>query len=86
MVTISGVQVSKDLSAAKIYFTLLQVTDVLVVTEGLQHAAGYLGVQLAKSIKLRKTPRLYFHYDDSLDQGKRIEDLLAGMPAVEIGL
>lgn len=76
MITVSAVRVSRDLSSALVYFTLLQESDLQAVTDGLQNAAGFLGVQLGKSLSLKKMPRLQFCYDKTLDEGEKIDRLL----------
>ena len=44
--------------------------------KGLKEIAGQLRTQLARAMKLRHVPELHFHYDDSVDRGERIDNLL----------
>lgn len=76
MVTITGVDVSPDLSHAKIFFTTLSEAHVGEATEGLQRAAGFLRSQLARRIKLYSTPELRFVYDESVERGDRLSRLI----------
>ena len=76
LVTISGVRVSRDLSVAKVFVTLLQGGARDQVIEGLRNAAGFLGIQLGKSMTLKKMPRLEFYYDESFEEGAKIDRLL----------
>ena len=39
--------------------------------------------QLAQAVKMRHVPELHFHYDDSVDRGERIEELLRSVPKPE---
>ena len=39
--------------------------------------------QLAHAVKMRHVPELHFHYDDSVDKGERIEQLLRDSPKPE---
>src|SRR5581483_635378 len=71
MVTITSVDVSPDLSHAKIFFTGLPETS-----KGLSRAAGYLRSQLARRIKLYTTPELRFVYDESVERGDRLSRLI----------
>lgn len=72
MLTINEVNLSRDLSFADVYFTLLQDGDKKTAEETLDHAAGFLRSQLAKVLNTRTTPRLRFHYDMSVGDGRRL--------------
>jgi ribosome-binding factor A len=76
MVTITSVDVSPDLSHAKVFFTLLQQEQKLPTEKALQRAAGYLRSQLAHRIKLYTTPELRFVYDESVERGDRLSRLI----------
>jgi len=72
MVTLNEVKVSRDLSYADVYFTMLGQTDHESATEALSKAAGFLRSELAKVLTARTTPKLRFHYDDSVENGERM--------------
>jgi len=76
MVTITAVDVSPDLSHAKVFFTLLEEKDRETTTQGLQRAAGYLRSQIANRIKLYTTPELRFVYDESIERGDHLSQLI----------
>ena len=76
MVTITAVDVSPDLSHAKVYFTTLSKEHVDDAREGLQRAAGFLRSQLARRVKLYTTPELRFAYDESVERGDRLSRLI----------
>jgi ribosome-binding factor A len=76
MVTITAVDVSPDLSHAKVFFTLLDKKEIEDTTKGLQRAAGYLRSQLARRIKLYTTPELRFEYDESVERGDHLSQLI----------
>ena len=77
MVTLAGVEVSRDLAHAKVWFTVLgdpqQVADT---TEGLQRAAGFLRRELGRRMRLRVVPLLHFQYDDTQEKGARLSALI----------
>lgn len=76
-VTITDVEVDRELAFATIYVTALQGEERREeVVRGLKHASGFLRSALAKSIQLRSFPQLRFRWDDSLEQGTRIDALL----------
>lgn len=78
-ITISHVEISRDLSFAKIFITLLgdenpaAIKDILAF---LKRATGYLRHELAGSVKLRIVPQLQFVYDNSIGQGARLSRLI----------
>jgi len=77
--SITRVNVSKDLSFADVYVSDIRGKNIEKGAEGLQSAAGFIQSQLGASMHIRKIPRLRFHPDtsigDSFDLIKRIEEL-----------
>jgi ribosome-binding factor A len=77
MVTISAVEVTRDLSVAKVYFTVLDPEhDTQQTLQGLSHAGGFLRRELAHRMKLRVVPELRFYYDSSIENGSRLSALI----------
>ena len=76
MITITSVDVSPDLSHAKVFFTVLEKQKLADTLAGLGRSAGFLRSQLAKRIKMYTTPQLRFVYDESVEQGDRISRLI----------
>lgn len=77
MVTISAVEVTKDLSVAKVFFTVLNPGhDVQQTLKGLNHAVGFLRRELGHRMKLRVVPELRFQYDRSIEEGSRLSALI----------
>jgi ribosome-binding factor A len=77
MITLTDVEVSVDQSHAKVFFTVLGEPERIAdATEGLQHAAGFLRSQLAHRMKLRLVPQLTFKYDESVERGMRLSQLI----------
>ena len=79
MVSITGVNVSRDLGHAKIYFTVLGCDsgdDASDSTEALNKAAGFLRSQLSRDSNMRSVPQLRFYFDSSVGQGRHLEDLI----------
>lgn len=75
MVTITGVEVTKDYSHAKVFYTTLKgANDGL--QQGLERAAGFLRSKLAASMKLRIMPQLHFVYDGSIERGAHLSQLI----------
>ena len=77
MVTVSAVEVSRDLTVAKVYFTVLNPgRDVKETLDGLNHAIGFLRRELGRRMKLRVVPELRFQYDSSIEEGSRLSALI----------
>lgn len=74
MVTITEVEVSGDMSHAKIYYSAADGTKEL--QKGLEKSAGFLRTQLSKRLLLRTVPQLHFVYDASIDRGMRLSKLI----------
>lgn len=79
MVTVSGVEVSRDLAYAKVFVTFLTMGDQTPQggLEALQEATGYIRSLLGKAIRLRVTPEITFYFDASLTEGMRISNLVS---------
>jgi ribosome-binding factor A len=75
MVTVTGVEVARDYSHAKIFYTTLEGANDLV-QQGLERASGFLRSQLAHAMKLRITPQLHFVYDPSIEHGAHLSQLI----------
>jgi len=76
MVTLTSVDVSPDLSHAKVFFTLLDTGKKDDTNRALRRAAGFLRSQLAHRMKMYTTPELRFVYDESVERGDRISQLI----------
>ena len=73
-VTITAVEVSNDLSFAKVYFTTLD--DREHVEHDLNNAAGFFRSLLAERLIMRHTPELRFIFDESIEYGQKIEKII----------
>ena len=79
-ITITGCEVSNDLSYAKVFFTSLIDTDTKILERELNDStAGYLRSELAHRLDLRKTPELRFKYDESLAYGNHISEVIENL-------
>lgn len=77
MVTISGVDVSADLSHAKVWFTVLgDEAGVAHTSEGLRRAAGFLRRELGRRLHIRIIPELHFHFDNTQARAARLDALI----------
>lgn len=80
-VTITGVDCSKDLSHARVHFSMLAASGdddaaVKAAAKALNGAAGALHHELKARLRMRLIPALSFHFDDSLLRGAKLEALI----------
>lgn len=73
---ITGVDVTNDLSYAKVYFTVLDRSEKGLVFTALNGASGFIRKCLADRIEIRNTPELKFIYDDSEEYGEKIDKII----------
>ena len=77
LVTFTGVELSRDQSHAKVFFTVLGAGGAIAeAQQGLERAAGFLRSQLAHRLTIRKVPELHFAYDESVERGVRLSKLI----------
>ncbi len=77
-VTVTGVQTAPDLSHARVWVSVLgdeKARDEAL--EGLASSRGLLQAKLGGELRMKRTPTLEFSYDESIDRGMRMEELLA---------
>jgi ribosome-binding factor A len=80
MVTVSGVDISRDLSYAKVFVTFLNDDDPQVIEQGLSvlnDAKGYIRTLIGKAMRLRIIPEIKFFYDESLVKGMQMSSLVS---------
>lgn len=79
MVSITDVEVSRDLAHGRVFVTVLgkdSEAEAADTVAALNHAAGHLRTLIAKGMKARTTPRLQFVYDSSVVRGARMSELI----------
>jgi ribosome-binding factor A len=76
-VTVTGVKTSPDLRHARVYVSVMgEEAERAATLQVLESAHGYLQGRIASQLSLRHTPALSFQYDESIDRGMRISELL----------
>ena len=79
MVSVTGVDVSRDLAHARVYYTVIgsdSSEEARESTEALNRAAGFLRSQLSRDSNMRSVPQLRFYFDSSVGRGRDLEDLI----------
>lgn len=85
MITVTMCDVSGDLKYAKVYFSIFGADGekIKAVKKGLYSAAGYIRSQIAEKLNMRQTPELSFEYDDAMERGANIFELLKKVNVTE---
>jgi ribosome-binding factor A len=79
-VTITKVDVSDDLRLAKVYYSVFGGEQEKEESyQGLESAKGYIKRELGRRVRLKYMPEISFMFDDSLEYGEHIEELLQGL-------
>ena len=80
-ITVSSVDVARDLQTARVYITPLdEELDVKMIERALDNAQGHLRSEIATRIQLRHVPELYFKIGRSYQQAQRVEAILDSLP------
>jgi ribosome-binding factor A len=86
MVSVTGVEVSRDLAHAKVFVTMLgkdTEADAAEPLAALNHAAGFLRSQVARISTARTTPKLRFVFDASIGRGAHLSSLIDSAVAAD---
>ena len=76
-VTVTGVETSPDLRTARVFVSVLGSLKKRENTlAGLEAAHGVLQARIARELRMKRTPQLTFEYDDSVERGVRISQLI----------
>lgn len=75
-VTVTGCDISSDLSYAKVYVTVLDDSKKNITLEALNNAKSFIRGELSKRVEIRHTPELKFIFDKSIEYGNKIENLI----------
>lgn len=79
--SVSDVEVTRDMAHAKVFVTVLMADRAAETVKALKALAPEIRYQLARAVKMRHVPELHFHYDESVDRGERIDNLLRDVRA-----
>lgn len=76
-VSITAVEVSRDLSHATVWYSLLDpAADPAPAGEALARAAGLIRGKLGRAMYIRHVPALHFRHDESVERGARLSELI----------
>jgi ribosome-binding factor A len=75
-ISLSDVEVSRDLAHAKVFITVFEEDKAASTIKALQHAAGFLRKSLGQQLRMRNIPELHFVHDASVETGQRMDRLI----------
>ena len=76
-VTVTSVETSSDLRSAKVFVSVLgDESEREATLAGLRSSHGVIQTRIAGETRMKRTPTLSFHYDETVEQGVRISHLL----------
>ncbi len=75
-VTVTDCKLAPDLSYAKIYITVFETDKIDSTLKALKDARGFIKNELVKRVNMHHVPELEFVYDESIEYGKKIEDII----------
>lgn len=75
-VTVTGCEITNDLSFAKVYVTIFDKEKKGTTLKALEGAKGFIRTELSKRVEMRHTPELKFLFDDSIEYGEKIERII----------
>ncbi len=78
-VTITGCSVTNDLSFCKVYFTSFSNLEKKDLEKELNEAAPFIRGKVSERVDIRHTPEIKFYYDESIEYGKKIEDIIKSL-------
>jgi ribosome-binding factor A len=85
-VTVTSVETTPDLRAARVYVSVLGSSDEREATlAGLASSHGVIQARIGRETRMKRTPTLTFHYDDTIEKGIRISHLLEDVDPSEDG-
>ncbi len=83
-VTITGCEITNDLSFAKVYFTVLDMEKKKETIKALERAKSFIRGKLSERVEIRHTPELRFIFDESIEYGRKIEEKIQELKEKEV--
>jgi len=83
-VSVSDVEVSRDLGHAKVFVTVFDNDNARISVGALNRSAGFLRTRLGRELRMRSVPELHFHHDTSIEQGARMDALINSLNVSDV--
>jgi ribosome-binding factor A len=85
-ISLSDVEVTRDLAHAKVYITVFEAEKARSTVKALQGHAKLLRHRLSQEMRLRSVPELHFHHDASVETGHKMDELINAALAADHNL
>lgn len=76
LISVTEVDTTPDFKFAKVYVSMINVGDKKEALKALKKASGFVRSEIAKSVNLKNTPEIIFQFDESIEYGDRIDNIL----------
>ncbi len=76
LISVTKVDVSRDLKYCKIYVSMLGVADQKEAMDALKSSAGFVRREIGANIRMHSTPEVKFEFDDSIEYGNKIQKMI----------
>ena len=76
LISVTSVETSPDLKYARVFVSMINVGNKKEALKALKKSSGFIRTEIAQKINLRYTPELVFEFDESLEYGDRIDNIL----------
>lgn len=76
LISVTSVNTTPDFKYAKVYVSMINVGNKKDVLKALKKSSGFVRTEIAKQMNLKYTPELIFEFDESIEYGDRIDNIL----------
>lgn len=76
LISVTSVETSSDLKWARVYVSMINVGNKKEALKALKKSSGFIRTEIAKKVNLKNTPELVFEFDESIEYGNRIDNIL----------
>ena len=76
LISVTSVDTSSDLKYARVYVSMINVGNKKEALKALKKSSGFIRTEIAKKLNLKNTPELVFEFDESIEYGDRIDNIL----------
>lgn len=76
LISVTKVDTSPDLKYAKVFVSMINVGNKKDTLKALKKSSGFIRTEIAKNVNLKYTPELIFEFDESIEYGDRIDNIL----------
>ena len=76
LISVTSVETTPDFRYARVFVSMINVGDKKAALKALKNSSGFVRTEVAKKLNLKNTPELVFEFDESIEYGDRIDNIL----------